>query len=343
MNFVKRFPLIGAAVVMLSVVVLTVGCGGGSSGPATATTSPAAAGSAAPATGSATVGNSGSAIPSSPAGTATIPVGSSTQTISVGGVERTFHLYRPAKLPAETPLVVMLHGGFGNGTNAEKSYGWDAQADSAGFVVVYPDGLNKAWNTGGGCCGQSGRTNLDDVGFITQMVAAIEKEIPVDPARIYATGISNGGIMSYTLACKTTIFAAIGPDSATQLGDCPSPAPISVIHIHGTADTRIRYNGGVGEGTAHIDGPAVPALNATWRATDDCGTPVVTTSGAVTTSIAACPENRTVELITIEGAGHQWPGAKKDPAMQKLLGTDPPSTALNATQVIWQFFSQHSK
>ena len=108
-------------------------------------------------------------------------------------------------------------------------------------------------------------------------------------------------------------------------------------------DTRIRYNGGEGEGTAHIDGPAIPALNATWRAIDGCGAPNVTTSGVVTTSIANCPNGRTVELITIDGAGHQWPGAPGKPLIQKLLGTDPPSTALNATSTIWQFFAQHHK
>ncbi|MGH2633217.1 MAG: alpha/beta hydrolase family esterase, partial [Tepidiformaceae bacterium] len=195
----------------------------------------------------------------------------------------------------------------------------------------------------GGCCGQPSQDNVDDIGFITQMVALIDREIPVDPARIYATGISNGGIMSYTLACQTTIFAAIGPDSATQLGDCPSPAPVSVVHIHGAADTRIPYNGGEGEGVAHINGPAVPVLNATWRKVDGCADPTVTTAPPVTTSIATCPGGRTVELITIAGAGHQWPGATRNKVAEKLLGTDPPSTALDATKVIWQFFSQHSK
>jgi len=139
-----------------------------------------------------------------------------------------------------------------------------AEADSGHFVVAYPDGLDRAWNTGGGCCGTPGRTNVDDIGFITAMVSAIEHQIPVNPNRVYATGISNGGIMAYTLACHTTIFAAIGPDSATELGSCPAPAPLSVIHIHGTADKNIPYQGGEGDGVAHIDGPAIPALNARW-------------------------------------------------------------------------------
>jgi polyhydroxybutyrate depolymerase len=272
-----------------------------------------------------------------------LPVGSSTHSIEVSGVSRTYLVYRPASLPAAAPLVVMLHGGFGSASQAEKSYGWDAEADREHFAVAYPDGLGHAWNTGGGCCGTPGRTNADDTGFITAMVSAIERQLPVDAARVYATGISNGGIMAYTLACRTALFAAIGPDSATELGSCPAAHPLSVIHIHGTADTRIPYQGGEGQGVAHIDGPSVPSLNARWRGIDQCATPVVRTAGAVTTSTASCPAGHAVELVTIAGAGHQWPGAASRPALQRLLGTDPPSTALNATQVIWQFFAAHPR
>jgi polyhydroxybutyrate depolymerase len=272
-----------------------------------------------------------------------LPVGSSTHSVEVDGVSRTYLVYRPASLPAAAPLVVMLHGGFGSASQAEKSYGWDAEADQEHFVVAYPDGLGHAWNTGGGCCGTPGRTNADDTGFITAMVSAIERQLPVDAARVYATGISNGGIMAYTLACRTAIFAAIGPDSATELGSCPAPHPLSVIDIHGTADTRIPYQGGEGSGVAHIDGPSVPSLNARWRDIDHCAGPVVRTAGVVTTSMASCRAGRAVELITIAGAGHQWPGAASRPVLQRLLGTDPPSTALNATQVLWQFFAAHPR
>jgi polyhydroxybutyrate depolymerase len=160
----------------------------------------------------------------------------------------------------------------------------------------------------------------------------------VDASRVYATGISNGGIMAYTLACHTSVFAAIGPDSATELGSCPAPRPLSVIHIHGTADTRIRYQGGEGQGVAHIDGPSVPSLNARWRAIDHCAAPAVSTKGAVTMSTASCPGGR---AVTIAGAGHQWPGSAPRSKLQRILGSDPPSTALNATQVIWQFFAAH--
>jgi polyhydroxybutyrate depolymerase len=273
----------------------------------------------------------------------TFPVGSSTHDISVGGVTRSYIVYRPATLPAAAPLVVMLHGGFGTASQAEKSYHWDAEANVGHFLVAYPNGLDRAWNAGGGCCAVPARTGVDDVGFITAMVSAIEHAVPVNANRVYATGISNGGIMAYDLACHTTVFAAIGPDSATELGGCPDSRPISVIAIHGTADKNIPYNGGEGDGFAHIDGPSIPSVNASWRRIDHCTPPTLTTVKTVATSVAHCPAGRVVELITITAAGHQWPGGVSNPLVQRILHTDPPSTALNATAVIWKFFSAHAR
>jgi len=309
--------LAGLAVVVVALVTTLAGCAAYRHGQALKTAQPSA----------------------SPA----IPVGSSVHSISVGGVTRTYIVYRPAALPAAAPLVVMLHGGFGSASQAEMSYRWNSEADAGHFLVAYPNGLYRAWNTGGGCCGRPGRTDVNDIGFITAMVSAIERTIGIDANRVYATGMSNGGIMTYTLACHTTIFAAIGPVAATQLGSCPSPDQVSVIHIHGTADKNIPYNGGMGDGVARINGPSAPALNAHWRAVSHCQPPVATTKGIVTTSIAVCPAGRAVELITVAGAGHQWPGSVPNPVAQRLLQTDPPSTALNATQVIWRFFAAHPR
>jgi len=148
--------------------------------------------------------------------------------------------------------------------------------------------------------------------------------------------------MAYRLACDTTLFAAIGPDAATLLGECPAPHPISLLHIHGTADTRIPYRGGQGDGYAKIDGPAVPGLVARWRAADGCEPPATTTSGPVTTSVATCPAGRSVELVTIAGAGHQWPGVDK-PILDRIAHLGPPTTALNATDTFWRFFAAHPR
>jgi polyhydroxybutyrate depolymerase len=250
--------------------------------------------------------------------------GTSLHTIRVGGLERTYRLYKPTELTASAPLVVMLHGGFGSAAQAERAYGWDKLADSSKFVVAYPDGLNRAWNVnGGGCCGKPAREGIDDVAFIAAAVGDIDNNVGIDASRVYATGISNGGIMSYTLACNTTIFAAIGPDAATQLDTCRVPHPTSVMHIHGSADRLVRYYGGPGAGVAHINGPPVPELNAFWRNVDQCGPPAVTTSGPLTTSTAGCADNRSVVLVTVDGGGHEWPGF--------------------ATQKLWEFFAAHPR
>ncbi|WP_084504368.1 PHB depolymerase family esterase [Actinoplanes sp. N902-109] len=275
------------------------------------------------------------------------PEGHTTATITVDGRERTYRLYRPASAGADAPLVIVLHGAVGTGRQAEESYNWDPAADRGGFVVAYPDGVNRTWNVTSGCCGVAARDNVDDIAFIEQLVAAV----PHDPKRVHATGISNGALLAYRLACDTDIFAAIAPVAGTMINDCADPDPVSIIHIHGSKDPTIPYGGGPGrrsnDGTGRlpvkIDGPAVPDLIATWRKTDNCAAPRDTTAGAVTTSIATCPGGRAVELITIAGAGHQWPGGRSAPAVEKLLKLDPPSDALDATSEIWKFFSGHPK
>ena len=214
-----------------------------------------------------------------------VPVGSSTHSIVVGGLTRSYIVYRPAVLPAllAAPLVVMLHGGFGSASQAEKSYGWDGEADADHFLVVYPNGLNRAWNAGGGCCGTPAKHGIDDVGFITAVVAAVSRAVHVDAGRVYATGISNGGIMAYDLACHTASLrrhrAGLGHLARSQLASARTPRAVSVIAIHGTADKNIPYDGGGGDGFAHIDGPSVPAVNALWRHADDCAAPAVAHPG----------------------------------------------------------------
>jgi polyhydroxybutyrate depolymerase len=249
--------------------------------------------------------------------------GASIHTISVGGRDRVYRLHKPSGLPASASLVVVLHGGFGSAEQAERSYGWDQLADSAKFVAVYPDGVKRAWNVnGGGCCGRPAQENIDDVGFISAVVANVAKNIGIDASRVYATGMSNGGIMSYTLACNTTLFAAIGPVAGTQLDPCRSPHAVSVMAVHGTADPMVPYGGGPGHGFAHIDGLPIPELNALWRRVDQCQAPTETTDGQVTTSTAGCAEGRGVALVTVADGGHHWPDF--------------------ATDTLWEFFAgQH--
>ncbi|MBS1674177.1 MAG: polyhydroxybutyrate depolymerase [Actinobacteria bacterium] len=285
----------------------------------------------------------GTAVPTAP----TIPPepeGSAEYSLTSGGLSRTYRLYVPADLPDPAPLVVMLHGGGGSGAIAERAFGWDAKADEGRFVVAYPDGLGPAvpaWNTLGDCCGYPAREGVDDVGFIQDMVAAIGSRIPLDDKRIYATGMSNGGMMAYTLACRTDLFAAIGPVSATMLDPCEHPAPASVIHIHGLRDTNVPFSGAKGTGTAAIDGPPIEQVIDDWRTTDDCATATTVAAGVVTTSTSTCAEGRAVELITIADGAHGWP--TKPAARRTGKDGTGPSDALDATDTIWRFFSAHPK
>jgi len=137
---------------------------------------------------------------------------------------------------------MMLHGGFGTGEQAEGYYGWDALADAQGFTVVYPDGVDRAWNVGGGCCGVPGRDGVDDVAFLRAVVEQMDGIVPggVDPSRVYATGISNGGLMAYRLACDTDLFAAIGPDSAHVRSRRPCRCCTSTVPPTRASDGRRR-------------------------------------------------------------------------------------------------------
>lgn len=285
---------------------------------------------------------------------AELPAGTSQQTIVVNSYTRTYRLHIPPNLPPNkpVPLVVMLHGALGTSSQAEESYGWNDQAAEHAFMVAYPEGIKRSWEVSDNCCGPPAKENVNDVAFIQSMVEDIARTYPIDTNRIYATGISNGGSLAYRLACDTTIFAAIAPVATNMLGDCSSPAPISVLHIHGAADETFPYGGGPGkrdnngegERPSDTESPPVPSTIEYWRTIDQCGEPFITNEGDVAISTTACPQGRAVDLITISGAGHQWPGAKPaKPRAERLLRLDPPFMALDATNKIWDFFAQHPR
>ena len=241
----------------------------------------------------------------------------------MGGSLRSYRTYVPASIdPSKAvPLVVMLHGGFGSGEQVESAYGWDAKADAEGFVVVYPDGQDRAWNAGT-CCGKPAKEHVDDVAFIVQIVQAVQRQQHIDPRRIFATGVSNGAMMSYRLACETKVFAAIAPVAGAQMVACDHPSPISVLHIHGAADTHVPLDGSPGNGRGKVPAHTpIDEVLAGWRKVDGCDQPTTTKAGPVNTSTATCPDGRSVTFITIDGAGHQWPGALSAGSSQPSCST----------------------
>ncbi|HTT07280.1 MAG TPA: PHB depolymerase family esterase [Gammaproteobacteria bacterium] len=266
--------------------------------------------------------------------------------LSDGARERTYLIYRPALLSRQTavPLIVMLHGGFGSGRQAENSYRWDAQADREGFVVAYPDGIGHSWNAGGICCGPALREHVDDLGFLTRLIDAVTRAENIDPRRVYLTGMSNGAAMTYRYACEGTYpLAAIGPVAGSLSFSCSRPHPVSVLAIHGLDDQHVPFAGGQGtKGVTQGSWMPVPQTLDAFRAADDCRPPAERRDGVLHTDTSNCAQGREVVLITLDGAGHQWPGAKsKSGIVQRILGLDPPSTAMDATTTLWNFFQGH--
>ncbi len=264
--------------------------------------------------------------------------------LSIGGLTRTYRAVHPTAAPAGAPLVVVLHGGFGTGQGAQEAYGWDEVAAAHGLVIAYPDGVGRSWN-GGRCCGPAEQRGVDDVAFLTAVIRDAERRDGVDPQRIYVTGMSNGAIMAYRLACEGPLpLAAIGPVAGDLEVACRNPvAPVSLIAIHGTADQNVPFAGGIGaKAVVRVDHASVAASLGRWRAIDRCGAPRSVQEGPLTTEITNCEAGTDVMLVAVEGAGHQWPGAKPAPAAAaRLLALDPPSPALDATGALWLFFQAH--
>ncbi len=275
-------------------------------------------------------------------------------TLVIGGRTRTYHLHVPPQYDMTTPLplVLVLHGGGGNATSAERETGMTTEADRAGFLVVYPDGTGPradrllTWNAYA-CCGDAERQNVDDVGFLRALVGQLQGDYPVDAKRIYATGLSNGGMMSYRLACEAAdLFAAVAPVSASLDTDACAPSqPVSILHIHGTDDGNVPYNGGrgtkvfPGTASAREDRPVAYAI-ATWGRLDECDpTPVHAEQGKVSRDDYLNGAGGTeVVLYTIRGGGHAWPGG---PRLSRLL--DAPYPDFDATGTIGSFFATHAK
>ncbi|HLI95639.1 MAG TPA: PHB depolymerase family esterase [Candidatus Baltobacteraceae bacterium] len=267
-----------------------------------------------------------------------------------GGLDRTYHFYRPpvVRQSDRAPLVVVLHGGYGTGMQAEKDYGWDELAQRGRFLVAYPDGVGRSWSAGL-CCGPAKKRNIDDVAFIGAMVAAIERTQNADPRRVYVTGMSNGAMMAYRLACEAPFpIAAVGSVAGTLDTDsCPHPQRTAVMEIHGLNDEHVPFNGGVG-----VNHPqpqpfrSVAATLAVWQKANACGEPFVSRNGVTNVERWTCSRGGHVELVSIANAGHEWPGSRKGPrgallgALLHIAPADPVSDALDATQALWDFFTQ---
>ena len=252
----------------------------------------------------------------------------------VGG-DRPVTVHVPASYDATrpAPLLILLHGYSTSGREHDAYFHLAPAAAARGFVYAYPDGTidsqgNRFWNATDACC-DFDRTGVDDVAYLTSVIADIRARLAIDPKRIDLIGHSNGGFMAYRLACdEADVVAAIVSLAGATFAnpaDCAPSAPVSVVEIHGTADETIHYEGGTlsdvgAPATATSPYPGAKATAEAWATYDGCGgtsTPLRAkvdvdadlASGAdpAETSVAewsGCKSGASVQLWTIPGGGH---------------------------------------
>jgi len=271
------------------------------------------------------------------------------------GRARTYVIHYPAGYNSGKiyPLVLLFHGGGGAGAHILSQTRFAAKADQKGFIVVAPDGVDSHWNDGRGTT----NTGVDDVGFVRQLIADLRAHLPIDPRRIYATGLSNGAVFTERLGCELSdTLAAIGttagPLPANLLSSC-KPGPISMVGIQGDADPGIPLSGGeMGGGREQaVGGMAASAAQTmrVWATANGCNlTPAVASvppsvndgTRVIKYSFTGCTAGTGVAYYVVQGMGHGWPPAQGAMAM-RING--PTSQNINATDVMWAFFTAHPR
>jgi polyhydroxybutyrate depolymerase len=262
--------------------------------------------------------------------------------LDIGGRTRTYLLHVPPAYDGQRPLplVLVLHGGGQRAESAERMSAMSAKADRENFFVAYPSGTGRSsrvptWNSGN-CCGYAMENKVDDVAFLRALINKLEDDYSVDPRRIFVTGISNGGMMSYRIGCELADqIAAIAPVEGAQNIDCRPSGPVSVIVFHGTKDRLVPFHGGSTPfqiGSKRSDNSVANAV-AFWVKEDGCSpTPQHEENGAVHTDIySGCKSGTGVALYAIQGGRHSWPGGR------------PSGNSVPATDLMWSFFLRHPK
>ncbi len=262
--------------------------------------------------------------------------GDFTWSFELGGRTRTANVHVPlAYDPSKrTPLVVNAHGYTDTAEGQASLSKMTETADANGFVVLHPQGVANSWNAGA-CCGTAMSSELDDVAFVGKLLDEAEAKLCVDPKRVFASGMSNGGFLAHRLACELDgRVAAVGSVAGLMtLAECAPKRAVPVLQFHGTSDYVVPYRGSISLGF-----PAVEDVVDAWAKRDGCtGAPTETYAKGDVTCVthASCKDNAEVTLCTVEGGGHTWPGGMPVPALGKT------STAISASDALWSFFQKH--
>jgi polyhydroxybutyrate depolymerase len=268
------------------------------------------------------------------------------------GLERKYLVHVPIayKKSNPVPFVLAFHGGMGDDDIMAQYYGWIPKSDKEGFIIAFPNGVSRlpsgklaTWNAGN-CCGYAVESNSDDVGFVKAVISDIDNKFNIDNAKIYATGMSNGGMMSYRLACEMSdTFAAIASVAGTDnYNGCNPKKPISIMHIHGLKDDHVLFYGGCGPACrvgSETEFVSVPDTISKWVDRNNCDKnpqSVVVDENAHYDLYSKCDGGTQVKVYVIKDGGHSWPGTEKAPnPLEKSM----PSQAISATDEIWKFFT----
>jgi len=263
-------------------------------------------------------------------------VAASADEIDVGGRTRTYDLHVPpgVDVGAGAPLVVAFHGQGGTGQAQAALSGMNATADNYGFVVVYPDGIDRTWHYGG--------SDIDDLAFVDALIDHLVETLGVDASRVYATGMSNGGFFSIFYSCaRPQRVAALAPVAATlaklQVLGCSFAPSLRIQMIAGTEDPLVPWAGNAGWFS-------VPDAIGYWVSHDQVSPELTvdewlpdTAPGDGTRAHRQVYGDAQVELIEVEGGGHTWPGGLQYlPA--RLIGRT--SRDFSANEAIWAFFAR---
>jgi polyhydroxybutyrate depolymerase len=278
-----------------------------------------------------------------------------TETLTVDGNARKYMLYLPATWN-NTPklsLLFVMHGGGGSPDAMLKLADFRTIADREKIILIYPEGIETNWNDGRPT--NANKIGINDVKFVTDMIKTISAKYAVDSKSIFATGMSNGGFMSSRLACELSDkFAAIAVVAASMEKNTIMPAcnpanPVSVMYIHGTADSFVPFAGGT---MTKGDGGVVAShteVISKWVTINKCKTtpttkdlPDIANDGTTIkeTLYTGGTQNSEVVSYIVQNGGHTWPqGAQY--LLELIIGKT--SQDMNANETIWAFFKNHRK
>lgn len=265
------------------------------------------------------------------------------QEITVDGKSRTYRLHIPDNLAKNAPLVFVFHGYSGSAAGIENYAGMNAIADKEGFAVCYPQGLKDQWNNGFWQVGYSFHSNqdVDDVKFARTLASFLQAEYNLSTENTFCTGMSNGGDMSYLLACQAPdVFAASAPVAGCMMewiyNSCGNSMPIPVLEIHGTNDDITFWSGDINDNQGYGAYMGVPTSYDFWVDKNECTSSEIDTlvnintadgSYVITNKSKGGVSGNEVWLYTIKNGGHDWPGSSGN-------------MDINSSEVIWSFFKQ---